>query len=276
MILIYNYLDYRKFLKELLKYKKEENPKFSHRYIISKLDISSSGYLINVIANKSSLNIQRAIQIGRILGLSAMENNYFKKLILFDKAKTIEEKNEYYKQIIDYRKRKVRFINGDQFTLFSKWYFVVIREMLHAIDFKDNYSNLAKAITPSISKIEAEKAISILKELKLIEINENGFYKPIDKAIATGDDISARDVTNYQSKMINLSQFALEAVPIKEREISGLTLSISNEKFQLIKSEIQEFRKRMLQIASEDSNPERIFRCNFQLFPLSDDLGELK
>jgi len=276
MTLIYNYLDYREFLRSLLKDKKAENPKFSHRYILRRMNIASSGYLLNVIAGKSSLNIQRVAQIGGILNLSRGEVNYFRKLVYFDKAKTVDEKNDYYQQIMDHRKRKVTLLSGEQFSLFSEWYFVVIREILHVVNFKDDYGALARMVTPSVTKSEAKKAIASLESLRLIARNDEGFFKPVDKAIATGDEITVHEVCRYQAKMITLAQFALESVPLKHREISGLTLSISDDKFQLIKSEIQEFRKKILQIASNDPKPERVFRCNFHLFPVSDEIGRVE
>lgn len=151
MIQIYNYLDYRKYLKDLLKEKKAENGKFSHRYILGRMDIASSSYLLNIIAGKFGITIKRVNQLSGILGLSNGEINYFKKLIYFDKAKSVGEKNDYYQQIMDYRKRKVTFITGKHFSLFSKWYFVVVREMLHIINFQDDYELLAKSVTPKIT-----------------------------------------------------------------------------------------------------------------------------
>ncbi len=273
MIQIYDYLDYRKYLKNLLKEKKAENVKFSHRYILGRMNIASSSYLLNIIAGKYGLNIKRVSQLGGILGLSSGEINYFKKLVYFDKAKSADEKNDYYQQIMDYRKRKVAFISGKHFSLFSKWYFVVVREMLHIISFKDDYGLLAKLVTPQITVDEATEAITSLEYLGLIARNIDGFFKPIDNAISTGDDITQLEVTKYHEKVITLSLSALGVVPLREREISAMTLSISEDKFQLIKLEIQEFRRKILQIASNDSNPQRVYHCNFQFFPGSEKIG---
>ena len=266
---IYTYLNYREFLKDILIDKKKESPRFSHRYILGKMGISSSGYLLNVVSNKSSLSIQRAIELGSLLSMSKNEITYFRKLIYFDKAKSIDEKNDYYREILDFRKRQIKIISPNDFSLFSEWYYVVIIEILNIIDFKDDYSYLANLLSPTIKKVEAKNSIKVLLDLEFISEDKNGFFKPIEKAITTGDDIIATDVTLYQNKMISLEQIALETIPINKREISGLTFSVSKEKFSLIKDEIIEFRRRILQITLDDDNPQDVYRCNLGLFPIT-------
>lgn len=269
MIQIYTYIDYRKFLSDILKEKKDEKKRFSHRSILKKMGITSTGYIANVISGKSTLSIKNTVVLGRILNLSKMEITYFKKLIYFAKAKTIEEKNDCFEQIMVYRKRKMKFLDDDQLSLFKEWYVVVIREILHTYDFKDDYLELARMVKPSVTVKDAKYAISLLENIKLIEKNDEGIYKPIDKALSTGDEIQSFHVSNFQSKMLNLAQFSLKKTSSEDRDISGLTLSISREKFRIIKEELQEFRKKILQIASEETDPEQVFRCDLHLFPVS-------
>ncbi len=268
MIQIYSYLDYRKFLKDIFKEKKAENKNFSHRSVLLRMNIGSTGYLANILSGNRGLNITNAVKLSSVLGLSKAEINYFKKLIYFDRARTIEEKNDYFEQIMIYRKRKVKYLDEGQLTLFSRWYMVLIRELMHCYDFDGDYSTLANILKPHITISEAKKAVELLETLKLINKNENGIYKPVDNVITTGDEVHSFHVTNFQVKMIDLAKFALENITAEERDISGVTMSLSREKFQLIKEEIREFRKKLSQIAADDHEPEQVYRCNFQFFPV--------
>lgn len=77
-------------------------------------------------------------------------------------------------------------------------------------------------------------------------------------------------VVNYQIAMIDLAKKAIEKVEPDDRDISEVTLSISMDKFQLLKQEYQDFRKKIIQIATDDTvKADRVIRCNLQLFPLS-------
>ena len=269
MITLYTYIDYRKYLSNVLENKRAEDKKFSHRYVLKRMGITFSGYLSNVISGKNCFSIKDAVSLGRILDLSSAEIEYLKKLIYFSKAKTVEEKNIYFKQIMDFRKRRVSFLKKDQLSLYSEWYTVVIREILHTFNFTGNYAALARMVRPKISASEAKKSIQSLEKMGLVEKNSDGVYKPVNRAITTGDQISSFHVKNFHRKMVNLAEFAIEKTPSAERDISALTLSISEERFDIIRDEIQEFRKKILQIAEEETNPEQVFQCNFHLFPVS-------
>jgi uncharacterized protein (TIGR02147 family) len=190
--------------------------------------------------------------------------------LYFSKAKSISEKNDFYNQLIEYRRQKYKNLSNDELTLFSKWYYPIIREIINYSDFKDDYEWLAEQVTPALRDYEAKDAIEILDKLGIIKRDKSGYYHQSDTVLTTGNEIRSLHVVNYQFKMINLAKKAIENVEPSERNISGVTLSISEDKFQLLKQEYQNFRKKIIQIATDDtSKADRVIRCNLQLFPLS-------
>jgi uncharacterized protein (TIGR02147 family) len=62
---------------------------------------------------------------------------------------------------------------------------------------------------------------------------------------------------------------AIDRVPREEREISSLTLCVSQDALLRLKERIREFRRELLQLAELEGEPERVVQLNFQLFPLS-------
>ena len=62
---------------------------------------------------------------------------------------------------------------------------------------------------------------------------------------------------------------ALQSLPKKERNFSGLTLGISAQAYEKICSEIRLFQDKVLAIAEEDRNSDRVYQLNLQLFPVS-------
>jgi uncharacterized protein (TIGR02147 family) len=68
---------------------------------------------------------------------------------------------------------------------------------------------------------------------------------------------------------LKLASNALEQVSTPRRDISTLTAGVSEEGFNIIKKEIQLFRKRLVQLIDEDKNQDRVYQINFQLFPLT-------
>jgi uncharacterized protein (TIGR02147 family) len=266
---IYSYLSYREYLRDYLKEKKVENPHFSHRVLLRKMGITSTGFLANIIAGRSNLTVKQVIKLASIIGLNSKETRYFKNLVYFAKAKNLSEKNDFFQQLITYRRGKIKFLKDSELTLFKQWYYVTIRELLNFYDFKDDYISLARMIEPPITPKEAKNAIGDLEKMGLIKKDRKGFYKQVDAAISTGDEVRSLHVANYQRDMFDLGRRALDKIKGQERDLSGLVMTVSDEKFKLMKEEIQSFRKRMLQIAVDDENPNRVIRCNFQIFPVT-------
>ena len=69
--------------------------------------------------------------------------------------------------------------------------------------------------------------------------------------------------------MIRKGAEALDRFPGPERDISSVTMALSDKNFREIKVLIQRFRKELLAIADQDQRPEGVYQVNFQLFPLA-------
>lgn len=266
---IYSYLSYREFIRDFLKIKKEQNPHYSQRVLLRSMKITSSGFISNVIAGRSNFTLEQAKQFAKIAQLNVRETKYFKLLLYFAKAKNSVEKNDFFQQILSYRQLHYKKLSIEELSLFKRWYFVVIRELLNFYNFTDDFAQLATQLEPAISVGEAKNAIAELEHMGLIAKDKEGVYRQCDVALSTGDEIQSLYVANFQRQMFDLGKEALVNIVQEERDLSGLTITVSDEKFALIKDEIQSFRKRLLQIAIDDEKPNRVMRCNFQIFPVS-------
>ena len=72
----------------------------------------------------------------------------------------------------------------------------------------------------------------------------------------------------FHEKMIALARESMDRFPSETRDISSVTMSISNDCFALIKKEVQQMRKRVMELITMDKQPENVYQLNFQLFPL--------
>jgi len=70
------------------------------------------------------------------------------------------------------------------------------------------------------------------------------------------------------SDTLELARRALEDGAAEKRNMSVLTLGISDKGFEAIQEELREFRRRVMRIAEKD-RAERVFQFSCQLFPLS-------
>jgi uncharacterized protein (TIGR02147 family) len=267
---VFEYVNYRHYLKDFLREaKRNKLPEYAHKVILNHLGTSSTGFLSNVIAGRKNLTSFQIRRMAQALKLNKTEEAYFDAMVHFTQAKVLEEKNEYFNRMVLVQKLKMKVLDKKKMTLFSKWYYVFVRELLNFHDFKDDTKALARLIIPPIKSSEAKEAINFLEELGLIKKDAQGFYRQTENAITSGDEVRSLDLARFQLATIDLAKRALQKIPSTERDLSVLTMTLSVESFKLIKSELQKMRKRFANIAVEEKNPDQVYQMNIQFFPVT-------
>jgi uncharacterized protein (TIGR02147 family) len=266
---IYNYLNYREFLRDYFVEQKQFQKQLTHRAILKKMGITSTGFLSNVIAGKKNLNNGMSGKLGRIFNLARRERRYLDTMVLYTQAKSLEDKKKHLDRLLAMRKTGLAQMSEEQFSLFSQWYYVYIRDMLCFIDFNGDCEALARRLDPPIKPEEAETAVRDLERLGFINKDSNGFYRPVDNLITTGDEAHSVQLANFQLTTMDMAKRSLEKHPPDKRDISFVSLTLSPDSFAQVKSEVQMFRKKLLLMANLEDKADRVYQCNIQLFPVT-------
>ncbi|MBN1129907.1 MAG: TIGR02147 family protein [Chitinispirillaceae bacterium] len=267
---IYTYLDYRHYLTDLFRALKEESPSFSFRSFAKMAGSSSPNFLQLIQARK--LNIQSAgiHALSQNLKLTRKERNYFEYLVDFDHAKTHEEKDRFFQQILLAKEYKqIQTLDKSQYELFSHWYIPVIRELVVRHDYNGDPSWIGEKIVPPVSPAKVKKGIAVLSSLGLIRSEGDNRWVHTDRIVSTPSEVLSVAVTTYHKSVLGLAREAIERFPPEERDIRSVTIGISNEGYGEVKKRLEAFWKELLAYAETQKNANRIFQVNMQLFPLS-------
>jgi uncharacterized protein (TIGR02147 family) len=223
---------------------------------------------------KRNLTSQMCERFSKALGLKAKEKLYFHNLVLFNQAKTLSEKQQYYLTLRSMSPGvKESVLNADQFDYFVNWYAPVIRELICASDFKDDYQAIAAACKPPIQPAEAKAAVELLLRLKLVEKLKSGEYKQTTRAIVADESITSMAVRSFTRKMIDHSKTALDTIEKDKRHISALTMGISQETYSVLTAEIEAFKDRVKNIVNHDKGSDAIYQITLSLFPVSENIS---
>ncbi len=225
-----------------------------------------------VLNGKSNISIGLAIKLATLFKMSRTEAEYFELLVQYSQSKTNSEKSRFFDKIVGFRKLKVKKMAPSELDLFSKWYYVVVRELIDTIRFKGDFADLAKRVVPALSLSEARAAVSLLARLNMISRGADGVYVRTEAVMTTGSEHRSVAVMNFQMAMMDLSREAFNRFAREERDISSLTLSISEEAFNSIRDKLAHTRSEILTIAKNDNNASRVYQLNLQFFPLSKSL----
>jgi uncharacterized protein (TIGR02147 family) len=270
---IYEYIDYRKYLSDYYQNKKENSQYFSYRYFAQKIGVNSPSFLKYVIEGKRNLTRQMAERFCKALGLFSKEKFYFHNLILFNQSKTLAEKQQFYSALRSMQGGvKESVLNADKVNYFANWYTPIIRELICLYNFKDDYRLIATTLSPPIEPIEAKNAIELLIRLNLVEKLKDGEYKQTSSAVIADKSATSLVVRSFTRTMIEHSKLALDTFDTRHRHISGITMGISPEAYDVLTSEIEAFKDRVKDIVNRDTNGNRIYQINLSLFPVSEEI----
>jgi uncharacterized protein (TIGR02147 family) len=272
---IFEYTNYRTYLKDLYKEKKRSQ-KLTYRKFAELAGMNSSSWLLLLIKGQKNLTPDSAIRISRALGHSNAETEYFENLVSFNQAKTVESRNYHYLRLRQVKKGlqakgklDIRFIAEDQYEYYNKWYHPVVRSLVSKIPFKDNYGLLAKQLVPAISAGQAKQSVALLTRLGLIRKKPSGKWEQCDAVISTGDEVDSLNVINYHKQTLKKAEAVFDHCTKEQRDISGLTIGIGEKDFQRIKKKVQAFRKEIMKIAQASKAADRVYQLNTQLFPMA-------
>jgi len=268
---IFNYLDYRAFLRDFYSQQKAQGRQFSFRAFAQRAGIRSFNFLQLVMKGQRDLSAQMALHFARGCGLKGPEAEYFCELVAFEQAKTSAERNHAYERLGRFRQfRSAHQLEPAQATYHKNWYMPAVRELVLLPGFVEDPKWIASALRPSISITQAREALATLQELGLLARDEkNGRLRQSSALVTTGSGPLGHHVANYHRVMIEQAARALDEVPRGERDVSSLTLCVSAQSFEHIKERIAALRQELLQLAELEGPADRVVQIGLQLFPLS-------
>jgi uncharacterized protein (TIGR02147 family) len=272
---IYKYIEYRTYLRDYYSAMKAVDRDFTYRYFADRAGMKAPNFLQLLILGKRNLRESSIANVSRAIGHDSREAFYFRNMVLFDQASTSEEKDEYFQALTDMRESELNMdlLTKAQLAHYTHWYYHAIRELLgfYQLHPDEQYAfrHLAALLEPTITESEARKAVKNMLKLGMLHKDPRGRIVQSTRFITTGDEVRSYYVRSYHETMMKAAFKSQDRFEPAVRDVSSLTVSISDTGFRKIKSEIQQFRKHLLEIVREDCNPSNVYQVNFQLFPLT-------
>lgn len=272
---IFKYVDFRKFLQERFLWLKKNRRGVTHRSLCKKGGFNSPNFLKLVMDGKRNLSEQSLSGVCQAFELEGKEVEFFKTLVLFNQAKKVGAKDKAYENLKSLRRDlSNQHMGHGQMDYLEKWHHVAIRELVETTDFQENPEWISEKLKKKISPSQAKKSLEMLEKLGLIQRDEKGKIKSKQAALTTGNEVASLAAFRYHRDMIQKALEALQEAKAHEREISSLTISVSQELFLEIQERIRNFRKEILALANENEKADSIYQLNFQLFNLTETLWD--
>lgn len=271
---IFDYSDYRSYLADYYQEEKARRPSFSYQHLATRAGFRNKGFLYNIIQGHKNISRSSVYKLSRALKHTRAEAEYFGNLVAFNQATDVTEQTHFYEamEAVKHAGRatsQAQTVRRDQYRLYSQWYYSVVRSLIDLYGFTGDYTWLARAVSPPITVTQARHAVETLVRLGLVSVSDDGTHTVVHKTITTGPQVQSLAVLNLHLDMMDKAADAVRTLPRDVRNVSGLLLGISPKTYDRICDEVQELQKRILAMAEEDSQADRVYQCNFHLFPVS-------
>lgn len=266
---IFRYADARQYLQDWWDWKKTVSQRTSFRSFAMRADTSAS-LLKDVLEGRRRLTPETAGKFGKAMALGERERSYLAALADFGGARDMNVRNAAFSELTRLRHESfVKYLQPQQYIAWTRWQHMAIRELVGLPDFQEDPAWIGARLEPSLPAREAAKALQELSDLRLLGRDANGRLVATDRAISTEYEIPSPVVRHFNQQMIQLGLTASDRIPMEQREVSGLTLGLSQECYARIKERIRIFKQEVLGMVLEDRRPSNLVaQLNFQLFPL--------
>jgi len=267
---VFSHLDYRQFLRQRFAHLKKTRA-LTHRAFSKKAGFSSPNFLKLVIEGQRNLTEKSIPKISQALELDARESEFFSHLVRFNQAKRVEEKAAVYEQLkLLRRDLPLQRLEHSQFDYFNHWYAVAIRELIGLKDFREDAEWIAAKLRHEVSPAQVRRSLRLLERLGLVHRDKTGHLRQEQAPLSSGDEVSSLGAYRFHQNMMEKAKQALRDTPAPLRDISSVTVAVTQDTSERIKQKIRQFRKEILSMVEDEGRAEAVYQMNIQFFNLTE------
>jgi len=266
---IFTYFDFRRFLRDSQQQRRSVRPAFTLEYLAGRVGLKSKGHVSLIFKGAKNIPDEKLPLFAQAFDLDERETEFFGHLVRFGQARTHRDRKKHLDMMVGLMRVADRRLVPRQYALCQEWWHPVIHELLRIGDFKADWEGLGRRLRPAITPEQARESVALLEEIGLIRKDANDCWKPTEAVITFGEGWSSVAVRQFQIHTFAMARHALEEVPVDERDVSTLTLSVGESTFREIRSRLALVRQEILALARSERSPDRVCQMNLALFPLT-------
>lgn len=265
---IVSFTCYREYLRELIRAKQKVNPRFSFRKFSGVVGFKSPNYLQMIIDGRRNLTVATASLMAHKLKLSSGERDYFTSLVQMASAKNDADRNEAERaRLVAVKKIVTKEIPAAQKEIFSKWYYLLVRELFLLPNAKSSPEWIMKMLSHCIDSEEAQSALAALVRCGFLQ-SENGKLKPAEPVLDTNDQLmQAAMLRVFHSDTLKAWAKNLDRLNPRDQELGVLNIPIDSKKLPELRERIRRFQDEIIGWVQDEKTPDRVVQLGTYLVP---------
>lgn len=241
-----------KILKTIFEARREKNSSYSSRAFARDLGISP-GRLSEIMSMQSIPGPEITRRIVQGLKLNFQDSQWVMDMIRQQRSLHQEIKG-------------ARQLAVDEFSLIADRENFSLLCLMETKGFQSNIPWIAKRL--QISKARVEKALDCLSRLQLIERDEDGNYRSLNKDVTTTHNISSEAIRKYHRQGLLHATNSLLQDDVDVRDITSIEMPADPQKLAEMRALIRDFRRKVAGLMESGTKTE-VYRLNIQLVPVT-------
>jgi uncharacterized protein (TIGR02147 family) len=264
---VYQYVDYRAFLKDRFAWLQSQDASFSQRKLARVAGFANPGFFNEVIQGRRKLSPAAVERMGNGLNLENNETEFLKVLVAFIEAKNLSEREDAHHKMEQRRNRHFfRRLDQNQSKYYFDFNYPLVRAAIEACDFKGDYRVLGDFLRPPMLAESVKRYVRDLCEWGLVVQNREGRYVVSHSYLEPPEEM--RDaILRLQQAWLSQTALHLNSVPSDERHVSSALLTVSEKTYTAILKHIEKVRADILKMVREDRHVDRVVLFNIQVLP---------
>ncbi len=268
---IFQFLDYRTYLRAFYDAEKHASRTFSYRAFSMRVGVSSPNHLKRIMDGERSLRGELVERYAKALGLSQSERRYFAALVQFTDAGDSKQREQAYRVLRSFRQyQDAHQLDESHAAYHESWYIPAVRELASRHGFRADPAWIAAQVRPKIKVREARAALETLFALGLLS-EVDGEVVKADAVLTTGAQTRGAHITRYHRVMLERASACIDEFPAAERDLSAITCCVDADSLPAFREMIADFRRQCVAFAEQSKRPRQVLQLNIQLFPLTND-----
>ncbi|HNY31946.1 MAG TPA: TIGR02147 family protein [Fibrobacteria bacterium] len=268
MVPVFDYLDYREFLKDFYESKKAEFPLFSYRVMAQHVGMDASN-LFRVLQKDLHLPARCVPQVLEYVELSGRAAEYFQILLAYARTKAKKEKQLILEKALALRDVQRKILEVEELSFLRDWWVVATRCLIEVLDGRANPEVMGDRFRPKVPAAEIRKALEQLHQLGLVKKVSSGRLTLTDAHLTAGGESHAAAVKSYQKQVLDLAKDSLDRFDREQRDVSTLALAVDEDAFQDIRVMLRECRRQIQKRVEDSQRPDRVMQLSMAFHPLA-------
>ena len=269
---IYQYHEYRSFLKDWIEYLQFVKGGFSIRQFALRSGLSAN-YIGNVLSGRAPLSIKGLTALEKSLELNKPEFAFLQNLVQLVDARNLEDQKSAFNKIVKTGNFRIKNKKGlASYQYISSWVHVAIRELLMLLKRTPNETWIQKKLENKVSVSEIREIMEFLEDNDLLKREKMGAGAESGRIFPKGPFYKLA-LSEFYKQNYELCLRSIYRVERDKRYLTSHTAAMSEESFDKVREAMAECLEKINSITAQDKGKKkRIYHFSLFGFPYTKEL----